>query len=1009
MEPSMFDVVYVDERATQGWFQSSHGTISATDVAAMPESSDVKAREVHSNLRTLLSIFSRAYICNTGAACVAKIRELKATITSDCKPILVIVDVLKDPGTNERREQETETSRDLQELYGVQLLRHISNQIACSNYPQLFVPVALISDGPGDVARSHPTRTSGLSRPASRNLNRLVQGSRSPQFAREIPGPSGPVIIDRMIECLEAGASDALSSPLQEGRVYGLVAHAYRAHKDFLKEKQSALGVDSAAPYAYLREDMVSQLLKDICAPGSVQELSEPTEVYILDHRQRAKVAKAIANWNFSAHDLSEDELVHAAFLMLQHALKMPELEKWRLPAGQLKGFLMACRAAYHDFVLYHNFRHVVDVLQAVFYFLLQLGTLPPYPTNSVVPHAEKAVSPITALLKPVDALTLLVAAIGHDVGHPGVNNGFLMALRAPLAQLYNNSSVLEAFHCAAYSQILRRYWTVAFEDNNLHKLLTTSIMATDMGLHFQYMVQLGNLQQKVHDNKGTDGWAPKAVEECKTLACGLLIKCADISNVARPFDIAARWSDILQLEFARQGEMEKEVGIPTTLVGGPPEIGNVTKLAISQLNFMKMFASPLFDAVTDILPGMQFAVVEIEANQTTWQVKIEEEKAKNEPRFEATRYSLDGFQSPRSGSPDRIFAASPESAISPESSHPEGLPASGSSRIILSDELLTRTLQSVAGISPPQSSLGSSSVLNTRRISRPQSHEPARHPSPSHQSVLSNAATQAPLSSSRRSSGAYPAANILTPGLSSRRSSNTVPTQLHLGFGSTSGDPAPKSAENVQLASQYREGQSISSSKGTDQGSFGADSNYSSSVSTGAIGGAGNSHRGSKDSEADNGTSSQSYLDFHHISRSHAERQSTQQSSGRLSGFSSQDRHSNATSGAHTVASHILPTSPTGTQATSFLTDNSETGLSDDGPSVAPEIMDMERPGNSRFPANLDGACSSDEIVAAAPHTNGHTPTGGGRVVRKKNSRFRFDFWKKKYREGGMGSLVLE
>ena len=126
----------------------------------------------------------------------------------------------------------------------------------------------------------------------------------------------------------------------------------------------------------------------------------------------------------------------------------------------------------------------------------------------------------------------LLVTAIGHDVGHPGVNNAFLVALKAPLAQLYNDNSVLEAFHCAAYSQILRRYWRSAYDDTRIRSLLIKSILATDMQLHFKYMTDLGNLQEKLAHNKGTDGWSVKDLEDYKTLACGLLIKCADISNV---------------------------------------------------------------------------------------------------------------------------------------------------------------------------------------------------------------------------------------------------------------------------------------------------------------------------------------------------------------------------------------------------------------------------------------------------------------------------------------------
>lgn len=54
-----------------------------------------------------------------------------------------------------------------------------------------------------------------------------------------------------------------------------------------------------------------------------------------LDDSRRAVIATAIGSWDFSAHEFSEDELVHAAFLMLEHALQMPELERWRFPAGR--------------------------------------------------------------------------------------------------------------------------------------------------------------------------------------------------------------------------------------------------------------------------------------------------------------------------------------------------------------------------------------------------------------------------------------------------------------------------------------------------------------------------------------------------------------------------------------------------------------------------------------------------------------------------------------------------
>lgn len=46
-------------------------------------------------------------------------------------------------------------------------------------------------------------------------------------------------------------------------------------------------------------------------------------------------VESAVGTWSFSAHDFDADELLYAALVMLQHALQMPELEKWRMSTGE--------------------------------------------------------------------------------------------------------------------------------------------------------------------------------------------------------------------------------------------------------------------------------------------------------------------------------------------------------------------------------------------------------------------------------------------------------------------------------------------------------------------------------------------------------------------------------------------------------------------------------------------------------------------------------------------------
>ena len=54
-----------------------------------------------------------------------------------------------------------------------------------------------------------------------------------------------------------------------------------------------------------------------------------------LTSERKALVARTIGLWTFSAHEFSDDELLYAAFLILQHVLEMPGLEHWRISQGR--------------------------------------------------------------------------------------------------------------------------------------------------------------------------------------------------------------------------------------------------------------------------------------------------------------------------------------------------------------------------------------------------------------------------------------------------------------------------------------------------------------------------------------------------------------------------------------------------------------------------------------------------------------------------------------------------
>jgi len=592
MDYAACNIIYVDRRAGEDRCikrdvapSESSNTIAHAHELPKHDTLVGEFHHVGRNVQTLLGTFSEGapqdfpqttlrilansqavHVCTSGGACVSKLTELHEASKDEMIPTLVLVDVPYEEHVEESQAHANRTPSPMSQrinnaspedvdhaFYGLSLLRCISLDIQQHNLSKLVVPVAVVTipgQGHSEVRAQEGTQ------------EKAEQGSAWTPFASRMRAGSMSIPLDqkRTMKYLDMGAVDVLTSPLLKDRLPSLAIHAYRAHKESLREhnafleikrgrKRSWVGLDDQKPYAYLREAMVSSLMDGICRLGGDELPLSHVRISVPVERLE-KIENAIGSWYFSAHDFTDDELLHAAMLMLQHALAMPELERWRLSAGKstccmlcscrfpyantrsenLMGFLVACRAAYNAFVPYHNFRHVIDVLQAVFVFLVKLDTLPAYPAEVISQRPEK--SPIAALLRPFDALTLLITAIGHDVGHPGVNNAFLVTLNAPLAQLYNDRSVLESFHCAAYSQILRRHWPAAFSGVEMRQLMISSILATDMGLHFDYMKKLGFLQEKLDENGGTDGFNGRLLEEYRALACALLIKCADISNV---------------------------------------------------------------------------------------------------------------------------------------------------------------------------------------------------------------------------------------------------------------------------------------------------------------------------------------------------------------------------------------------------------------------------------------------------------------------------------------------
>jgi cAMP-specific phosphodiesterase len=101
-----------------------------------------------------------------------------------------------------------------------------------------------------------------------------------------------------------------------------------------------------------------------------------------------------------------------------------------------------------------------------------------------------------------------------------------------------------------------------------------------------------------------------------------MLLKCADISNVSKPFSISKKWGILMTEEFLFQGDAEKQRGI------NPPTINPQQKmlLAQSQLGFISNVVLPLLETVTSLCQGLVFFRDSLLENAVKWKVIIAEE-----------------------------------------------------------------------------------------------------------------------------------------------------------------------------------------------------------------------------------------------------------------------------------------------------------------------------------------------------------------------------------------------
>ncbi|KAJ7118649.1 hypothetical protein C8R43DRAFT_1077193 [Mycena crocata] len=294
--------------------------------------------------------------------------------------------------------------------------------------------------------------------------------------------------------------------------------------------------------FAELLSDMYTQTL------NAVNGYSGGSLTTAIPADTRTRLIADLACWNFEPRMLpDEDHVVACAVLLFEALFRIEGIqEAVGVQMAQIPPFIQHLRHIYRWQNSYHNFEHALDVLQATYSYLRAADMVPPL--DILLDEEAMWTAPTTsdkrllAALTPPDLLTLFLAAIGHDVGHPGFTNLFMNNAATPLSVVFDGKSALEQMHCALLLRVMRAHGLGGVLDDvrlagsttdattlgaENRKLLWETVLATDMSVHDAFMRRFEEL---IENPRGDDRMYRRIT------ICQAIIKCADISNPVRVF-----------------------------------------------------------------------------------------------------------------------------------------------------------------------------------------------------------------------------------------------------------------------------------------------------------------------------------------------------------------------------------------------------------------------------------------------------------------------------------------
>eukprot|EP00747_Dinoflagellata_sp_TGD_P108589 gnl/TRDRNA2_/TRDRNA2_170462_c1_seq3.p1 gnl/TRDRNA2_/TRDRNA2_170462_c1~~gnl/TRDRNA2_/TRDRNA2_170462_c1_seq3.p1 ORF type:complete len:707 (-),score=157.45 gnl/TRDRNA2_/TRDRNA2_170462_c1_seq3:439-2373(-) len=349
-------------------------------------------------------------------------------------------------------------------------------------------------------------------------------------------------------------------------------------------------------------------------------------------------------SWSFNTLTLTKEQRMKLAFWTIsQYHEPMDGFICGSDDEATLTRFVAACEKEYLANP-FHNFAHAVDVLHGV-------GRL-------------MRIICADDWLVPLEQFALLISALGHDCGHPGVNNGFLSEVGHELALQYNDRSPLENMHCARLYQILSNKETNVFakltkeqykvvRKHCIEMILHTDMMGhnamvKDLQMLFQMNSEIFAPPEQANGLAISSNVAELEVfgnADTKVLLMDCILHSADVSNPCRAWPVTEAWAVCCLEEFFAQGDQEKVLGIPVQFLNDRDKLNRPN----SQIGFIEFMIAPFFAAQIRLWPSMHELGDNLGNNIEKWFDKwvaetspASEDKAKVEARVNRVKDSME-------------------------------------------------------------------------------------------------------------------------------------------------------------------------------------------------------------------------------------------------------------------------------------------------------------------------------------------------------------------------------